>query len=141
MSISDTTETAILNLIFKAIAWANYADNAATSPEANIVMALQTADPTDAGNMSSSETTYAGYARQNVTRGAGWTVTGGSCSPAAPISFPAGTSGAGTVTFASAGKSGGGASPILFSGTVTPNVVVGSGVTPQLTAASAFTLD
>ena len=29
MSISDTTENAILNLIFSATAWANYADNAA----------------------------------------------------------------------------------------------------------------
>jgi hypothetical protein len=45
MSISDATEANILKLIFNATAWANYADNAATSPQTNIDNALHTADP------------------------------------------------------------------------------------------------
>lgn len=141
MSISNTTETAILNLIFKAVAWANYADNAATTPETNIVVALHTADPGEAGTMATTEATYTGYARQNVARGAGFTVTGGSCSPAAAINFPIGTGGGGTASYGSAGKSGGGASAILFSGVVTPPIVTGNGIAPQLTPASAFTID
>jgi hypothetical protein len=45
------------------------------------------------------------------------------------------------VTNFSTGKSGGGAAPILFSGTVTPNIVTGNAITPHLTTATAITLD
>lgn len=143
MTISDTTENAILNLIFRAVAWANYADNAATTPETNIPHALHTADPGDAGTMSTSETTYTSYARTNVARTTGGfsAASGGSVSPAANIDFPAGTGGSGTVTHFSTGKSGGGAAAILWSGTVTPNIVTGNGVTPRLTTATTLTLD
>jgi len=145
MSISDTTENAILVLIFNATAWANYADNAATSPQTQIAVGLNTADPTDSGTMSSNETTYTSYARVNVNRNSGgWTVSGSSptsTSPVAAITFPAGTGGSGTVTFFATGKTGGGAAAILWSGTVTPNIVTGNGVTPQLTTATAITLD
>jgi hypothetical protein len=142
MSISNTTETAILKLIFQAVAWANYADNAAGTPETNIVLALHTADPLDAGTMSTSEIAYTSYTRVNKLRNAAtWPETSGSISPAADIDFPAGTGGSGTATHFSTGKSGGGASAILWSGTVTPNIVCGNGVTPRLTTASTITLD
>lgn len=142
MSISDTSETAILALIFNATAWANYADNAASTPQTNIVVAGHTADPGDAGAQNTSECAYTSYARVNVARtSGGWTVTGGSVSPVGAITFPAGTGGSGTMTYFSTGKSGGGASAILFSGTVTPNVVTGNGITPSLTTATAITLD
>ena len=52
MSISDTTENAIMLLIFNATAWGNYADNAATTPQTNVHCALHTADPGDAGTMA-----------------------------------------------------------------------------------------
>lgn len=142
---SDTTENAILALIFNATAWANYADNAATTPQTQVACALHTADPGDAGTMSTSEATYTSYARVNVNRNSGgWTVSGTaptSVSPVAAITFPAGTGGAGTVTNFSTGKTGGGAAAILMSGTVTPNIVTGNGVTPQLTTATTLTLD
>ena len=142
MSFSNAAETAIMALIYNATAWANYADNAGTSPETNIVVALHTADPGDAGTMSTTEAAYTSYARVNVARSSGgWTVTGGSVSPAANIDFPAGTGGSGTVTHMSTGKSGGGAAAILMSGTVTPNIVTGNGVTPRLTTSTALTLD
>jgi hypothetical protein len=142
MSISDTTENALMLLIFNATAWGNYADNAATSPQTNIHTALHTADPGDSGTMSTSETTYTSYARTNVARtSGGWTVTNNSVSPAATISFPAGTGGSGTVTHFSTGKTGGGTTAILFSGTVTPNITVGNGVTPQLSTSTAITID
>lgn len=144
MSISDTTEAAILALIFNATAWANYAANGVT-PETNIICALHTADPGDTGTQSTSEAAYTSYARVNVARTTGgWTISGTSPTQAAPvaaISFPAGTGGSGTATFFSTGKSGGGATPILFSGTVTPSITLGSGVTPQLSTASTVTLD
>lgn len=142
MSFSDAAETAIMALIYNATAWANIADNAASSPNTNIAVALHTADPGESGNMSSSEAAYTSYARQNVARtSAGWTVTGNSVSPAANIDFPAGTGGSGTITHFSTGKTGGGAAAIHLSGTCTPNVVSGNGVTPRLTTATTLTLD
>lgn len=141
MSISNTTENALLALIFNATAWANYADNAASSPQTNIHVGMNTADPGDAGDMSTNEATYTSYARVNVARtSGGWTVASGSVSPVANVDFPAGTGGSGTITHFTTGKTGGGAAAGLWSGTVTPNIVTGSGVTPRLTTASTITL-
>lgn len=142
MSFSDTAETAIMALIFNATAWANYADNAAASPQTQIAVGLHTADPGDAGTMSTSEVAYTSYARVAVNRDSGgWTVTGGSVSPAANIDFAAGTGGSGVVTNASTGKTGGGAAAILLKGSVTPNITTGNGITPRLTTATTLTLD
>lgn len=149
MSISDTTENAILALVFNATAWANYADNAATTPQTNIGVSLHTADPVDTGTASTNEATYTSYTRVNVARtSGGWTVSGTTptqVSPVAAINFPAGTGGSGTVTHFATAKSNAtpptGAQAILWSGTVTPNIVTGSGVTPSLSTASTITLD
>lgn len=142
MSIANATENAILLLIFNATAWANYADNAASTPQTNVHCALHTADPGEAGDMTTSESAYTSYARVNVARtSGGWTVTTNSVSPVANIDFPACTGSTSTITHLSTGKTGGGATAILFSGTVTPNISVSTGVTPRLTTASAITLD
>lgn len=145
MSIANATEDGIQLLIWNATAWANYADNAATAPQTSIAMALHTADPGEAGTQATTEAAYTGYARVSVLRtSGGWTVTiagASSVSPVANIDFPTGTGGAGTITFMSAGKTGGGATAILFSGTVTPNIVSGNGVLPRLTTSTTFTLD
>lgn len=142
MSFSNTTEAAIMGLIFNATAWANYADNAAASPQTAIALALHTADPGESGDQTTNETSYTSYARVNVNRNSGgWTVSGGSASLVANADFPAGTGGSGTVTHASTGKTGGGATAILLSGTVTPNITVGSGITPRLTTSTTLTLD
>jgi hypothetical protein len=142
MGIADNTENNILKLIYNATAWANIAINHTTTPDANTAVALHTADPTDTGTMSTSEANYTSYARASVARTTGgWTVTANSASPVTAISFPAGTGGSGTVTHFSTGKLGGGASDIFLSGTVTPNIVTGNGVTPQLTTSTTITLD
>ena len=144
MSIADVTENNILNLYFRAVAIANIADNAATGPLATIFTALHSVDPGEAGTQTTNETTYTSYARATPARSTGgWTAaSGGSVSPAATISFPAGTGGTGTVTHASFGKAAlPTAGDIFWSGTVTPNIAVGSGVTPQLTTATTCTLD
>jgi hypothetical protein len=142
MSISNSVENSILDLIYSATAWANYADNAASSPQTNIHVGGHTADPGDAGSMSTSELAYTSYARVNVARSTGWAAaSSGSVSPASAISFPAGTGGSGTMTHFSTGKTGGGAAVILLSGTVTPNVVCGDGITPQLSTSTTITLD
>ena len=142
MSMSNTSETAVLQLIFNATTWAGYAINATASPETNIVCALQTADPGEAGTMATSECAYTSYARVNVLRTTGgWTVTGGSVSPVADITFPAGTGGSESASYWSTGKSGGGAAAILISGSITPPITTGAGITPRLTTATAITCD
>lgn len=144
MSIGDNTENNILKLIFNATAWADYAENDTSSPHTAVAYALATGDPGDTGTMSTSEVAYTNYARASklrATGAGGHTVTNNSVSPADAITFAAGTGGSGTVTHFSAGKTGGGAVDILFSGTVTPNIVTGNGITPSLTTATAITLD
>ena len=142
MSIANATETALLALIFNATAWANYADDAASSPQTDIAVALHSADPGEAGTMATSEAAYTSYARASVARSSGgWAVSGNSVSPVAAIDFAAGTGGGETVTYFSVGKTGGGSAAILFSGTVTPSIATGDGVTPRLTTATAITLD
>ncbi len=142
MSLSNAFENNVLLLVFNATAWADYAQDDGSSPHPNVHTALATGDPGDTGTMSTSETTYTSYARVNVARsGSGFTVTANSVSPAANIDFPAGTGGSGTVTHFSWGKTGGGTTDIHCSGTVSPNIVTGNGVTPRLTTATALSLD
>lgn len=142
MSASNDTESAILSLIFCAVTWANVAINATSSPLTNIHTALQTGDPGEAGTMSTNEAAYTSYARVNVARTTGgFTVTGGSVSPAADINFPAGTGGGETVSHFSWGFTGGGAVAIIVSGAVTPNISTGNGITPKLTTTSSCTID
>ncbi len=74
---------------------------------------------------------------------AGWAVTGNSVSPVAPIDFPAPTGGAnGTATHWSVGVALAGATKILYSGPVTPNISYGVGIAPpELVVATAVTED
>lgn len=133
-------DNSLLKLIFNATNIANIADNTATSPLTSLYVSLHTADPTSAGNQSSNEANYTGYARVGVARTTGgWTVTSNSVSPASTISFPACTGGTNTITNWSVGTASSGAGSILYTGTVSPNISVASGVTPQLTTASTVT--
>lgn len=141
-SKGDTYENDLLKLLFNATAIANVADNAASSPLTNLSWALHTADPGESGNQSTNEITYTSYARVSVARtSGGHTVTANSVSPAASVDFPAGTGGSGTATHFSVGPTGGGATKIFYSGTVTPNIVTGNGIQPKLSTATAITED
>ncbi len=140
MGKSASFDNSFLKLVFNAVGIANLADNTATSPLTSLYVSLHTADPTSSGNQSSSEATYTGYARVAVARStAGWTVTGNSVSPAATISFPACTGGTNTITNLGIGTAATGTGVLLYSGTVSPNISVASGVTPQLTTATTAT--
>lgn len=141
MGKGNTFSNDLLKLIFNATAIANVADNAATSPLTNLFVSLHTADPTASGNQTSSEVTYTGYARVAVARTTGgWTASSAqSTSPVAAINFPTGTGGSGTATFWAIGTASSGTGKILYSGAISPSIVCGSGVTPQLTTASTVT--
>jgi hypothetical protein len=71
--------------------------------------------------------------------------TAGSTSPAANITFPAATSptlpSVSSITYAGVGVAVSGATNLLYSGPVTPNINVSTGVQPILTTASTVTED
>lgn len=142
MSKGNTFKNDFLKLIFNATAIANIADNASSSPLTDLYLSLHTADPGEAGDQTTNETSYTSYARVAVARsGAGFTVTGNSVSPAANVDFPACTGGTATITHVAVGTASSGAGKLLYKGTVTPNISVSSGVTPRLTTASTVTED
>lgn len=96
--IADTFENDLMKLIFNATAIANIADNASSSPLTNLQYSLHTADVGDAGNQTTNEIGYTSYARTAVARsGGGHTVSSNSVSPAATVSFPAGTGGSSAI--------------------------------------------
>jgi len=140
MSKGNTFENDLLKLIFNAVAITDLAEDDTTSPATTLTVALHTGDPGEAGDQTTNECAYTSYARVTVARTAGgWTVTDNSVSPAAAVTFPAATGGSETVTHFSVGT--GVADKLLYSGTVSPNIAVSSGVTPQLTTASTITED
>jgi hypothetical protein len=126
--MSNAAETALLNLIFNNTDWANVGDAAGLQNSAaagSLYVALHTADPGEAGDQTTSETTYTGYARVAVARsGAGWTVSGNTVSNAALITFGACTAGPVTVTYFSVGVAASGASQIIVSGVLTASLAI-----------------
>ena len=140
---SSAWENALLLLLFNNIAAANIGNVGGLLPSSvagSLYLSLHTADPGPAGNQTTSEATYTGYARVAIARSsAGFTVSGNSVSPTANCDFPIGTAGSGTVTHFGVGTAASDAGELLYSGTVTPNIVTGNGITPRLTTASAIT--
>lgn len=143
MSKGDTYENDLLKLIFNATAIANIADNAASAPLTNLYASLHTADPGETGTQATNETAYTGYARVAVARtSGGWTVTTNSVSPAAAIDFGECTaSPGGAITHFGVGVAASGATKLLYSGTVTPNITMATGVIPRLKTTSTVTED
>lgn len=140
MAKSAVHANSILLLIFNATLFANVAINATTAPITSIYASLHTADPGTAGDQTTSEIAYTSYARKDVIRtSGGWTVAANVASPVAAITFAAGTGGTGTATHAGLGTLVSGVGVRLYSGTVTPNIVCGNGVTPSLSTATTVT--
>lgn len=143
MSKGNTFENDLLALIFNAIAIANIADNAVTAPLTNLFVSLHTADPGEAGTQATSEAAYTGYARVSVARtSGGFAVSGGSVSPVANIDFGEATALPGAaITHFGVGVAASGATKLLYSGTVTPNITMAVGVIPRLKTTSTITED
>jgi hypothetical protein len=142
MSLTTSGANSIAKLIFQATAWANVADNAATSPLTNLYISLHTADPGAAGNQTTSEAAYGSYARVALVRtSGGWTVTNNVITPVAVVTFPAPTSGSETELFIGIGSASTGAGVLYMRGALSPGLVVASGGSPPaLTTATSITL-
>lgn len=145
MSKSNVFETALLELVFKNTTFSGVGDATGLPGSAtagSLYFSLHTADPGEAGDQTTNEVAYTSYARVAVARsGAGFTVSGNAVAPAANVTFPAGTGGSGTATHWGIGTASSGAGKLLYKGAISPSIVCGSGVTPQLTAGTAVTED
>lgn len=145
MSKSNTAENSWLLLLFNNTNFANIGDATGlrgSSTAGSFYVSLHTADPGEAGSAVTSECAYTSYARVAVVRSSGgFTVTGNSVSPAANIDFPECTGGTETATYFGIVTSSSGAGTLMYSGTITPNIAISTGVTPRLKTTSTITED
>jgi len=149
MSKSNTFENDLLLLVFNNTNISLVGDATGlrgSTTAGSLFVSLHTADPGEAGTQSTSEIGYTGYARVAVARAGGsWAVSGTAptqVAPVAAVTFGQMTAGVGgTATHFTIGTDVSGAGKPLYKGTVTPNIVVSNGVTPQLTTTSTITED
>jgi hypothetical protein len=137
MSKSNAWETGLLQHLFNNDNVANIGDATGirgSTVAGSLYISLHTADPGEAGDQTTNEATYTGYARVAVARSvAGWTVSGNAVTNAGAITFGACTAGSNTITHFGVGTDSAGAGTLLYSGT-TNSVSVTSGVTPSFPA-------
>lgn len=140
MSMSNVSETAFLSLLFNNTAWANVGNAGGLQPSGvagSFYIALHTADPGEAGDQSTSEAAYTGYARVAVARsGAGFTVTGDQVSNAATVQFGECSSGSATVTHFTVGTASAGAGSVIYRGALSASRAISAGITPLFNAGS-----
>lgn len=127
----------LVNLIYRAEAIANLADNAAASPITNIKMRLATASYVASDNGSANEATYTNYVPVDVPRsGVGWTAAaGGATNNAADIPFAQCGASGNTITSA-ANTMGAGASMLLHYGDLNAPIAVSNQIQPRFPAGS-----
>lgn len=123
MSKSNTYENDVLLLELNNTNIANVGDATGVRGSAaagNLYLSLHTADPGEAGNQSTNECAYAGYARQAVARSAaGFTVAGSSATLTANVDFPISDASANEVaTHFGLGVANAGATKLMRSGII-----------------------
>lgn len=145
MSKSNALENSYLLLLFNNTNIANVGDATGlrgSSTAGSLYLSLHTADPDEAGSQTTNEVAYTSYGRVAVARsGSGFTVSGNAVSLAANAVFPAGTGGSGTASHWGLGTASSGAGVLLYKGSISPSIVCGNGVTPELTAGTLVTED
>lgn len=122
----------IVGLYYNATAIANIADNAASSPLANITMALMTASGSPSDTMATNLATYTNYANQTIARTtSGWSApSGGATSNVAAIEFPQCGASGNTITSAKTGK-GTGAVDVFHYGDLNAPIDVSNLIQPR----------
>jgi hypothetical protein len=135
-SKSDVWEHGLLLLLFNNTTFTLVGDAAGllkSAGDGSLYVSLHTADPGEAGDQTTSECAYTGYARVAVARtNAGWTVTAGNAvDNAAAVTFGLDTVGSEHVTHFGVGTSSGGAGKLLYSGELTAPLDVAPGITPS----------
>jgi len=123
MSLSDTTETAALNMFLRG-----------TDPSyragATQYLALFTGDPGESASLA-AEANYTGYARVALTKASSWT---GSASPFTNtnlVQFGACTGGTNSITHFAVVDTASGAVAMCISGSLSSTLNVSTGIQPQ----------
>jgi hypothetical protein len=123
MSKSNSLETAWLTLLFNNTNAGNIGDSTGlrgSSTAGSLYLSLHTADPGEAGDQTTNEVSYTGYARVAVARtSGGFTITNNQVVNAAQISFPQCTAGSATAAYWAIGTASSGAGVLLYSGPLT----------------------
>lgn len=140
MSKSNALENDYMLHMFNNAAMPLIGDASGLLPSAaagSLYLTLHTNDPGEAGDQTTNEAAYTGYARVAVARSsAGFTVTANAVNLTANADFPVCTAAPGAaLTHFGIGTSATGAGKLLYSGTLTPNVIMNIGVQPRITTA------
>ena len=128
MSMSDTTETAALNLFLRGT-------DPAYRAGATQYLALFMADPTDTASLA-AEANYTGYARVALTKASAWTGTASPFTNTNLIQFGACTAGTNALTHFAVVDTASGAVAMMISGALSATLNVSNGIQPQFAPAS-----
>jgi hypothetical protein len=135
MSKSNTWEQGLLELVFNNTDFTGLGDAGGLQGSAvagSVYISLHTADPGEAGDQTTNEGTYTGYARVAVARTAGeWSVTTGTASNVNAITYAQCTGGSNTITHFGVGNDLTGSGKLLYSGALNASLAVSTGVTPE----------
>ncbi len=124
----------IVNLMYRAVAWANVADNAASSPLTTLYLALHTGNLTAAtGLQNENEIAYTNYVRKSISRNTSdWSAaSGGATSNAGLQQFAQCGASGGTATHVSTGIGASGATAAWHYGALNSSLAIANGITPQ----------
>ncbi len=143
MSLSNTSESSLLQLIFENTNWANVGDATGlrgSTTAGSFYIGLHTADPGETGSQTTNETAYTNYARVAVARSTtGWTVSGTAPTQAAndsAVTFPqCGATGA-TLTHFVVGRDSSAGGEALWIGALAASLAVSNGITPSFAASA-----
>jgi hypothetical protein len=138
MSMSNVSETALLNLLFQNTAWANIGNAGGLQPSAvagSFYIALHTTDPGETGDQTTNEIAYTGYARVAVARSAaGFTISGDAVSNFASVQFGECTAGTASVDYFTVGTAASGAGSVIYRGQLSATRAISAGITPLFNA-------
>lgn len=126
MSLSNTTETATLDMLLRGI-------DPSYRAGATQYLALFTADPTETASLA-AEATYTGYARVALTKSSSWTGTSSPFTNTNLIQFGACSAGTNALTHFAVVDTASGAVSMMISGALSATLNVSSGIQPQFAA-------
>ena len=134
MSLTNYAEQAMMNLVFRNLNWSSLGDATGlqgSTANGSLYISLHTADPGEAGDQTTSETSYTPYARVGVFRGSNnFLLTGSTISNLGTIAFPQCTSGTATITHFGIGTDSSGGGNLIMKGNLSASLAVSTGIAP-----------
>ena len=132
---SNSLEADLIALIFNKTL-PSWMGTLATTGNDDLFVSLHTGDPGEAGNQTTNETYYTGYARVADARtSGGWSCSANTATNTALVQFPQCTAGGPhVITHAGIGTSASGTGRLLYKAALASSLSVSSGIQPQLPA-------